>query len=130
MVGIGFGAAKMFEDMGLQNSAGHCTDGLGGIPRIIVRDSSVLTESDLPSPIFLFEPQVIDKSEERFHNEHVFGVYLPQRDVEAIAIKADDRKYACISRDGTHILIGVDSSPQNWSEDLRQVIKKIFEPVR
>jgi hypothetical protein len=110
LIGIRYGAAKLFGELGFEINGGACAHGVVGPPRIGVAANSLLETSQFQSAIFVFNPPVLD--EKSCHNVLFFGMYIgdkkPQRRdlVDVIAVQTADKNYAPIVRQGNHILVG------------------------
>jgi Protein kinase domain len=126
VLGIGFGAAKLFEEIGLKIGAGNCAHGVPGEPRIIVEDNPLLK---FESPFFLFDPPVRNKKP--FHSDIVFGVYVGdkkpevRRELDVIALFTAYRNYAPVTAQGNFVLIGVNSHIENWSETFQRFVGEV-----
>ncbi|TWU29490.1 hypothetical protein [Bythopirellula polymerisocia] len=129
VIGIGYGAAKLFGELGLEINGGACAHGVQGPPRISMEPNRLIVESRVPAPLFVFEPPVIDA--EHYHNDLFFGMYIGdkkpmRRDlVDIISLQTADKKYAPIVRQGVKVLICVDAPADQWSKPFRQLVNEI-----
>lgn len=118
LVGVGYGAAKLFGELGLEPSWGHCAHGVSGPPRAAVEANSTINSEDYASPFSVFEPSTLDEKD--FHNKQICGVYIPAASTdqrfEVIARLTTSSNYALVSRHGRDILVGVDAPLRNWSD--------------
>jgi hypothetical protein len=129
IIGIGYGAAKLFGELGLRINGGACAHGVIGPPRITVQENQLLKKNEFESPIFIFDPPILDG--DRFHNKTFFGVYVGdkkpiRRDLlDVIALQTKDTNYAPIIRQGNHVLVCTDAPADKWSADLQRLIREI-----
>ena len=125
-IGIGYGAAKIFENCGLKISAGHCAHGVIGTPVIRVTSETTIDKTKWTEPVTLFEPPSLDKT--NAHNDFVFGIYVGDKKpknregIEIIALFNQDANYAPVTRQKDAILIGINAPIENWSESFRTFI--------
>jgi len=129
IIGIGYGAAKLFGELGLLINGGACAHGVIGPPRISVQENQLLKRSKFESPMFVFDPPIVDG--DKFHNKSFFGVYVgdkrpTRRDLlDVIALQTKDTNYAPIIRQGNHILVCTDAPADKWSADLQSLLSEI-----
>ena len=129
IIGIGYGAAKIFGELDLAINWGVCAHGVHGPPRIVLQPNKLLDDSTDGNSLAVFDPPVLDP--ENFHNDLFFGVYVgdkkPQRRdlVDVIALQTADKNYAPIVRQGNKVLACIDAPADKWSEALRKLMKEI-----
>jgi hypothetical protein len=113
VIGVGYGAARLFGQLGLEINAGACAHyGVSSmrlslepnqlVPLPEAGDSTGIAHGDAPGPV-----------------DHV-GLHIPKtshlmRVVDVIARETSDPNYALIARQGGHILIGVVSPADAWT---------------
>jgi hypothetical protein len=118
LIGVGYGAAKLFGELGLEPSWGHCAHGVPGPPRAAVETNSTIASEDYTSPFSVFQPPTLDEKD--FHNKQICGVHMPGASTdlrfEAIARLTTSPSYALVTRHGKDILVGVDAPLGNWSD--------------
>ena len=127
IIGIGYGAAQLFGELGLEINGGACAHGTRGPPGILLRNNSALATENLENPFYLFTPRILDPT--TYHNDFIFGVYIGERAresrkiIEVLGVLTKDHNYAPITKQGTHILVGVDAPVNNWSETLQKLLR-------
>src|SRR5262249_31384060 len=72
IVGIGYGAAKLFRELGFQINDGACAHGVNGAPRIAVQKNTLVDAAAFESPFNVFNPSILDST--NFHNDLFFGM--------------------------------------------------------
>jgi serine/threonine protein kinase len=129
IIGIGYGAAKLFGELGLAINGGACAHGVVGPPRIRIGSNRLINDSLFAGPLFVFEPAILD--EKNFHNDLFFGMYIgskkpDRRDfVDIVAIQTASENYAPIVRQGDKVLICVDAPANQWSETMTRLVSEI-----
>ena len=127
IIGIGYGAAKLFGELGLKINGGACAHGTRGPPGILLRNNTALATENLENPFYLFTPRILDPT--TYHNDFIFGVYIGERarerrnEIEVLGVLTKNHNYAPITKQGTHILVGVDAPVNNWSEPLQKLLR-------
>ena len=131
LIGVGYGAAKLFGELGLEPSWGNCAHGVTGPPRAVVETNSTIASEDYTSPFSVFEPPTLDEKD--FHNKQICGVYIPgastDQRFEVIARLTTSPKYALVSRHGRDILVGVDAPLGNWSDRFLGLVASLVPGV-
>lgn len=127
VIGIGFGAAQLFELIGLEVNAGGCAHGvLFKAPRMVVPKSSLLPDRT-GDDVLAFEPSV-EPATLKTPFESPFGLHLPSfdektQDVEAITRWKHDMAYAVVARQGNHVLVCLNTPVGTWSPELRTLLR-------
>ena len=127
VVGIGYGAAKLFGELGLAINGGAAPRG-SGCAADCSRKKQVVAAPAFESPLFVFDPPVLDTTDS--HSELFFGMYVGDKhpkhaDVEIIALQTADKNYAPIVRQGAHVLVCVDAPADKWSKEFRRLIQSV-----
>lgn len=126
IIGIGYGAAKLFGELGLLINGGACKHGAIGPPRIIVQENQLLNKAEFENPIFVFDPPILDG--DNFHNDTFFGVYVGDKEpirrglLDVIALQTTNLNYAPIIQQGNQILVCVDAPADKWSAKLQSLL--------
>jgi hypothetical protein len=116
IVGIGYGAAQLFGQLGLEINDGECAHGVAGPPSVTIGKSALLGESQKADPVLVLEKAA--EAEPNADKPDLFAMFLPRRGenssaVDAIARWTTDANYAPIVRQGNCVLIGI-SVPATW----------------
>lgn len=133
VIGIGYGAAKLFESARLKIAAGKCAHGVPRVPGIIVQKNGLLDKAAFPQPITLFDPPILDND---FHNDILFGIYVGEKKpenrvgIDIVALFSTDSRYAPIARQGDAVLIGINSHVGNWSGPFRAFVRELVLALR
>ena len=133
VIGIGYGAAKLFENARLKIAAGKCAHGVPGRPGIVIQRNTLLDHTAFPEAITLFDPPIIDQD---FHNDILFGIYVGEKHpenrvgIEIVALFSTDSRYAPVTRQGQAVLIGVNSHVGNWSRPFRTFVREMILAFR
>jgi hypothetical protein len=128
IIGIGFGAAKLFGEAGLKISAGNCAHGFE--PRIHVQDNAT-TPKDGFDKVFGVDGPNSQKYPAGDIDYLPFGIYLGDKHPEirpgldVIARFSDDGQYTPVVREGNVILIGFNPHAEDWSPLFRTLIGKL-----
>ena len=125
IIGIGFGAAKLFGKAGLKISAGNCAHGFE--PRIQVQDNATIPKEGFDKVFGVFGP-----NSPAYPAKDVdympFGIYLGDKHPETrpgldvIARFSNATEYAPVVREGNAILIGFNPHAEDWSPLFRALI--------
>lgn len=127
VVGVGYGAAKLFGELGLDVHWGACAHGVAGEPRVRVQANDLLDATKYEAPFFMFDPVMLDTKNS--HNDHVFGVFVGARrtdghgPIDFIALQAQDPKYAVVARQGGHVLVCTEAPADKWSPPFRKFVR-------
>jgi hypothetical protein len=132
VIGIGYGAAKLFADLGLAINGGQCAHGVIGEPQVSVVGNKTLAGDTVRSPVPVFNPPILDAT--GFHNDLFFGLYvgdgkLSQSGVDIVALQTADSKYAPIARQGNEVLVCVDAPADKWSNDFRKLVGEVAAAI-
>jgi hypothetical protein len=127
VIGIGIGAAEIFEAAGLKVGRSNVAFGPGSGFAMTVQKNSVM--NSMEAPISVFDPPL--EKDDPLLNESIFAYYVgPQKpenrkDVEVIALWKGDEDFAPIAREGKAVLIGVDGRIDKWGREFRELVGKL-----
>lgn len=130
ILGIGYGAAKVFGDLGLEINGGACAhDTLDHSPEIAIQPSPLCPEMK-GRKIVAFRIADTATDDEMQRPDYNFAMYLPRKHettqfVEAIARWKGDDNYAPIVQQGNHILVGLAAPPQGWTMEYTTLITTV-----
>ena len=125
IIGIGFGAAKLFGKAGLKIAAGNCAHGFE--PRIQVQDNATMPKDGFDKVFGVYGPnsQEYPAGDVNFMP---FGIYLGDKHPEnragldVIARFSNAAEYTPVVREGNVILIGFNPHAEDWSPLFRTLI--------
>jgi len=123
VIGVGYGAAIVFAQLGLEINAGACAH-FGAMSMQLSVEPNQLAQ--LPG---LGDPAGIPHGNATGPVDHV-GLHIPRPSqlvgvVDVIARAQSDPNYALIARQGHHILIGLDSPPDGWTPAYADLFRAI-----
>jgi Leucine-rich repeat (LRR) protein len=136
VIGVGYGAAKLFGELELAINSGACAHGVPGVPRIQVQPNPLIDASAFGSPFNVFDPPIIDPKPNGAHNDFIFGVYVGEKKpeirklIDIIAIQTAMKDYAPVARQGNYVLICVDAPPDKWSAPFERLVRNIASQLR
>jgi hypothetical protein len=119
VIGIGFGAAKLFGEVGLKLSWGNCAHGME--PRIFVEENASIAKDGFDKTFGVYAANA------KWHPSQdvevmPFGIYLGDAHpgirpgLDVIARFAGDRQYSPVIRQGNTILVGFSPQAEDFSE--------------
>jgi hypothetical protein len=132
IIGIGYWAATLFGDLGLEIRAGACA--YGGVhppPRIRVQRTDLLPGRENDT-IMAFRMGSNAQGEDTQSLDYNFMMHLPRgsemtRFVEAIVRCCDNENYASIVRQGNYIMAGLAAPPTTWTDDYRRLFTTLAD---
>lgn len=127
IVGIGYGAAQLFGQLGLEINGGACAHGVRPPPSLTVGKSELLGEPKNAEPLLVLQelPEVAPDAGKL----DLFAVFLPPRGpnaavVDVIARWSSDLNYAPIVRQGNCVLIGIPAPATQWTTPYTDLIRE------
>ena len=126
IVGIGYGAAQLFGQLGLEINGGACMHGVEGPPSLTVCKSDLLGEPKHTDPLLAFRETAI--AEPNAVKLDLFAVFIPPHGplasvVDSIARWTTDMNYAPIVRQGNCILIGIPAPATKWTPAYADLVR-------
>ena len=127
VIGVGIGAAGVFEAAGLKVGPSNIVFGRGGAFTLSVQKNSVVDPVEVP--ISVFDPPL--GKNDRFPDQSLFAYYVGPRKpenrkgVEVIASWTSDENFASVAREGNAVLIGVNGRVGKWSPEFRELVRKV-----
>ena len=123
VIGIGYGASQLFEDMGLEIHGGKCAH-FRQIPNIVIASNELIDPKSVSGPVEVLKDQA------DLVGMDVFAMHIPQTSdeakfVEAIARFKDQMNYSPIVRQGNYILIGIPIQVPKWTNEYEHLISEI-----
>ena len=117
-VGIGYGAAQLFGQLGLEINGGACAHGVQAPPSLTIVKSELLGEPGHTESLLVLQDNVV--TEPNAAKLDIFAVFLPVGGskgsvVDPIARWTSDMNYAPIVRQGNCILIGIPAPATQWT---------------
>lgn len=130
IIGIGYGAAKLFGTLGLEIKGGKCAHNTRDKqPKIHIQPNELYPERR-EETIIAF--QLDEKGTEETHRnlDYNFAMFLPQQDkrmqfVKAIARWHRDEFYAPIVRQGNYIMVGLAAPTTTWTNEYKSFFKNL-----
>jgi hypothetical protein len=125
IVGIGYGAAQLFGQLGLEINGGACMHGVARPPSLLISKSELLGEPKKAEPIL-----VLQETAKAAPDADFFAVFLPPRGPNAsvadvIARWRFDPNYAPVVRQGNCVLIGIPTPATEWTTAYADLIREI-----
>ncbi len=127
IVGIGYGAAHLFGQLGLEIDGGSCAHGVQAPPSLTIVKSELLGEpKQTESLLILQEKSVAELDAKKLD---LFAVFLPAGGskasvVDPIARWTNDMNYAPIVRQGNCILVGIPAPATQWTPAYTDLIRE------
>jgi hypothetical protein len=129
VIGISFGAAKLYGAIGLKISWGACAHGME--PRIKVEDNATIASAGFDKVFGVYAPKAPQRPGQDV--EYMpFGIFTgyPEihkglEDVDVVARFNGDLGYAPIVRQGNKILIGFNPHAEDWTEQFSDLVRKL-----
>lgn len=126
LVGIGFGAAQLFGQLGLEIKGGACAHFTGDLPMLTVSQSTLL---GAPPKVASFG--VLREGYEfsnKFGPIDCFAMCLPAHEakelkVDALARWADNLNYAPVVTQGNYMLIGIPLPATQWATPFADLVR-------
>ncbi len=127
IIGIGYGAAQLFGQLGLEINGGACAHGVQAPPSLTIVKSQLLGEPKHTEPLLVLRDQPV--AEPDASKLDLFAVFLPPRGskgsvVDVIARWTSDMNYAPIVRQGNCILIGIPAPATLWTPAYADLIRE------
>ncbi|MEI8017381.1 MAG: hypothetical protein WCH39_04225 [Schlesneria sp.] len=118
IVGVGYGAAQLFGQLGLEINGGACAHGVEAPPSLTIVKSELLGEPKHTEPLLVLQEKLT--SEPNAAKLDLFAIFLPTGGskasvVDPIARWTSDMNYAPIVRQGNCILIGIPAPATQWT---------------
>jgi hypothetical protein len=129
VLGIGYGAARVFGELGLKISAGNCAHGTGGEPTLLIQTNRLIPVDLIDHAFTIFVPPILDPT--NLHNDIIFGVYIGDKHPEirpgldVVAIYANQRDYTPVVRQDGFVLVGVNAHVLNWSPSFGTLVREL-----
>ncbi len=129
IIGIGFGAAQLFGQLGLEINGGNCAHGVLGPPSVMICTSKLMGEPKNAKPLLVLREAA--EPEPDAHSADFFAVFLPPSEekssvVDVIARWTSDANYAPIVRQDNCVLIGIPVPSTRWTEPYAELIRHKF----
>ncbi len=128
IIGIGFGAAQLFGQLGLEINGGNCAHGVAGPPSIVICTSKLMGEPKNAKPLLVLREAAEPEPDAR--KADFFAVFRPPSEekssvVDVIARWTSDANYAPIVRQGNCVLIGIPVPSTRWTEPYAELIREM-----
>lgn len=128
VIGIGYGASQLFEDMGLEINAGNCMY-FRQIPNMVIVPNVLIDPASVSGPIEVLKDQILNGADPKV-GMGVFAMLIPETSdeakfVEAIARFKSDMNYSPIVRQGNYMLIGTPVNVTRWAKEYEHLIREI-----
>ena len=127
IVGIGYGAAQLFGQLGLEINGGACAHGVSGPPGLVISVSELLGEPKNTEPVLVLQNWPV--AEPGDAKLDLFAVFQPRRGsnatvIDVIARWSNDLNYAPIVRQGNCVLIGIPAPATEWTVAYSDLIRE------
>lgn len=124
VIGIGYAAAELFGQLGLEINGGACAHYGTVAPKILVEKNELL-----PTVSFGYPFRPLQLSPKAMNLDH-FAMHIPRHSelltaVDVVARTINDENYAPIVRQGNFVLIGLVAPPEIWSPEYKELFQKI-----
>lgn len=128
VIGIGYGASQLFEDMGLEIHGGNVAHFRQQIPKVVIVPNELIDPHSVSGPIEVLKDSSLNEAD--LAGLDVFAMHIPKaadeaKFVEVIARFENDKNYAPIVRQGNCILIGIPIQVPKWSKEYEHLIREI-----
>jgi hypothetical protein len=129
VIGISYGAAKLYGEIGLKISWGACADGME--PRIKVVDNATIAKAGFDKVFGVYAPNTpqYPASDVEYMPFGIFdgfpAIHKGLEDVDVVARFNGDLGYAPIVRQGNKILIGFNPHAEDWTEQFGDLMRKL-----
>ena len=122
VIGIGYGAAQLFDRLGLEIRYGACATIPSPAPEIELQANPLCPGNEGKSMVAFRVPD--PGNGEKMEVGYNFAMYLPRLNentkfVDAIARWRGDENYAPIVRQGNYIMIGLAAPPSTWTSEYK-----------
>jgi hypothetical protein len=115
IVGIGYGAAQLFGQLGLEINGGACAHGVPAPPSLTIVKSELLGEPGHTESLRVLQDNVV--TEPNAAKMDIFAVFLPVGGSKASVVDP-------IVRQGNCILIGIPAPATQWTPAYVDLIRK------
>ncbi len=130
VVGIGHGAAVLFDALGLEINAGNCAHGTSQPPKLQISKNELLGGPKTDEDLLVLKESVAQNPTFAKDGERIlepFALFMPlnsakESGIDVIARWADNSDYAPIARQGNYVLIGIASPATQWNKDFSQLV--------
>jgi hypothetical protein len=129
VIGISYGAAKLYGEIGLKISWGACAHGME--PRIKVVDNATIAKAGFDKVFGVYAPNApqYPASDVEYMPFGIFdgfpAIHKGLEDVDVVARFNGDLGYAPIVRQGNKILIGFNPHAEDWTEQFGDLMRKL-----
>src|ERR1700730_3957151 len=129
VIGISYGAAKLYGEIGLKISWGACAHGME--PRIKVVDNATIAKAGFDKVFGVYAPNApqYPASDVEYMPFGIFdgfpSIHKGLEDVDVVARFNGDLGYAPIVRQGNKILIGFNPHAEDWTEQFGDLMRKL-----
>ena len=129
VIGISYGAAKLYGEIGLKISWGACAHGME--PRIKVVDNATIAKAGFDKVFGVYAPNApqYPASDVEYMPFGIFdgfpAIHKGLEDVDVVARFNGDLGYAPIVRQGNKILIGFNPHAEDWTEQFGDLMRKV-----
>jgi len=123
VIGIGYGTAQLFGQLGLEINGGACAHGGDRSPRIRIQANDLTGKPESVDSFTAFNISSDDPKAQRIDFD--FSMHIPEKShlrsvVDVIARSVSKEyphleNYASIARQGNYILIGLAAPPNTWT---------------
>ena len=142
VIGIGYGTAQLFGQLGLEINGGACAHGSDRSPRIRIQANDLTGKPESVNSFTAFNISSDDPKAQRI--DFNFSMHIPEKShlrsvVDVIARSVSKEyphleNYASIARQGNYILIGLAAPPNTWTprycEFFRQLSRSLYSRPR
>lgn len=122
VIGIGYGVAQLYGEMGLEINGGACAHFGANPPDVRFMSSRLLGDLTKEEPFSAYKKEASSDN---------FGLYIPagselMQVVDVIArLEGRSSNYAPIVRQGKHVLVGLSAAPSAWSDDFKSLVWRL-----
>src|SRR5262249_7072506 len=130
VIGIGYGAAQLFQKLNLEINDGACAHSSDKAPRIQAGPSPLLGKLAPGKGMVAFQLQ--DSSSDTDWN---FAMFIPENSparsvVDVVARWEGNRNYAPLVRQGNYLLVGLAAPEATWTPEYRQFFRQLALALR
>ena len=121
VIGIGYGAARIFGQLQLEISGGACAHFGNNVSGITLNKDSLLLRTLVAKTVVPYSKPLPSDN---------FGMFVPPQGgkviyVDVIARFKNHPNYAPIVRQNNYVMIGLSAAPQSWSNDYRAIVSDV-----